>query len=78
MALRGELVEPEQTPTRQTKKKESSSSSFSLSEAPDFLLPYLSKNPSKRDGEWFFIWYSVAWVLIFACVVVSEVYKVCV
>lgn len=72
MAQRGE-VEPEPMVVKEKKK---SFIKFSIPSPPEFILPYLSKNPSKRDGEWFFLWYSVLWVLIFAGVVVSEVYKV--
>ena len=32
-------------------------------------------NPSKVWGEKFFAWYSIVWVAIFGCVVVTEVYK---
>lgn len=62
----------------QTSEPKKKMKCFSLMEAPSFMIPYLAKDPSKRDGEWFFIWYSVAWILAFGCVVVSEIYQVCI
>lgn len=48
---------------------------FSLS-APEFLHPYLSANPKKRDGEWFFLWFSAVWVGFFALVLIFRLWDV--
>lgn len=53
----------------------SKNSVFSLS-APDWLVPYLSPNPKKRDGEWFFLWYSAVWIGFFAIVLLFRLWEV--
>lgn len=52
----------------------SKNSVFSLS-APDWLVPYLSPNPKKRDGEWFFLWYSAVWIGFFAIVLLFRLWE---
>lgn len=52
-----------------------SDSIFSLS-APGFLHPYLSANHKKRDGEWFFLWYTFVWVGFFAQVLIFRLWDV--
>ena len=46
------------------------------SESKELKGYWFSKNPSKRWGEIFFLYYSVFWIGIFGGVVVLESYKV--
>jgi hypothetical protein len=61
---------------RSKTKGPSEQNQLDRSESKDQKGYWLSKNPSKRWGEIFFIYYSVFWIGIFGGVVVLESYKV--